>query len=484
RIAPPGLFPLLAGGHGGDQRGDAAHGDAAVLLLRLLRVHLEVALAVALGDQVLRRQAEHVGQRGRDRLGAAIRQRQIGEVGADRVGVALDQEGLGRVLVEQAADRLGQRLQPRDRVLGNRRRAEIEGDGVEVDAAHAVAHAGRIAHLVDRVEPAHRLDRRLVEELVIGALVVGAAGVEDVFLGRDAEPERRQVEAGIAPAAPFLAVGPVAGIDEDMLAPVRHDARTAHDVAVAVADRHHLHAVGAHHGLAGAAARQLLIVDVAGVVLEAAAVVALDHGVAAELDDQPVADLAQHVGAFTPLAPFLPALDAAAFLTPQRLHLDRSLQLLGLGVGRRRRAGRLLGLRLSRLALGRGVFRFLGAVEDRRVAAGAGGIVVARPGIVAWATAVVVIRPRRGGVGRPFAGRRRGLVLIRRPLAIAIAVATVAARLGLRVIIGGRPRTVARRALAGRRRSLVLSGRSVAVATIAARLGLALIGRRCGALLV
>ncbi|HRP78840.1 MAG TPA: hypothetical protein PL183_07015, partial [Aquamicrobium sp.] len=219
-------------------------------------------------------------------------------------------------------------------------------------------------------------------------------------------------------------------------------------------------------------------------MLEAAAVVALDHGVAAELDDQPVADLAQHVGAFTPLAPFLPALDAAAFLTPQRLHLDRSLQLLGLGVGRRRRAGRLLGLRLSRLALGRGVFRFLGAVEDRRVAAGAGGIVVARPGIVAWATAVVVIRPRRGGVGRPFAGRRRGLVLIRRPLAIAIAVATVAARLGLRVIIGGRPRTVARRALAGRRRSLVLSGRSVAVATIAARLGLALIGRRCGALLV
>src|SRR6478609_1340105 len=49
-----------------DQRRDAAHRDAAVGALGTLRRHLEVLLAVALGDEVLGRHLELLGERDRD----------------------------------------------------------------------------------------------------------------------------------------------------------------------------------------------------------------------------------------------------------------------------------------------------------------------------------------------------------------------------------------------------------------------------------
>src|SRR5262245_40821201 len=58
----------------GEQRRDAAHGDAAVGAFRHLRRHLEILLAVALRRQVLGRDAEALRERERRGFGAAIRQ--------------------------------------------------------------------------------------------------------------------------------------------------------------------------------------------------------------------------------------------------------------------------------------------------------------------------------------------------------------------------------------------------------------------------
>ena len=102
-----------------DQRRDPAQRDATVFTLGLFRLDLEILLAITLRHQVLRRDAEDVGERPRNSLGATIRQDQIRLIGADGVGVAFDQEGLARVLLENAQDRLSERLHLVDLAVGD-----------------------------------------------------------------------------------------------------------------------------------------------------------------------------------------------------------------------------------------------------------------------------------------------------------------------------------------------------------------------------
>ena len=81
----------------------------AILAFRRECRDLQIGLAVALGDQVLRRDLEVGGQDLGDRLGAEVGEGEIGEIRADRVGVAFDQEDLAGVVGDRrqgAADAL------------------------------------------------------------------------------------------------------------------------------------------------------------------------------------------------------------------------------------------------------------------------------------------------------------------------------------------------------------------------------------------
>ncbi len=77
-----------------DQRCDAPQRHAAVLAVRLLRVHFQIFLAIALRHQILGRHFEIFGESGGDRFRAPIRQGEIGDIAADRVRVTFKQEDL------------------------------------------------------------------------------------------------------------------------------------------------------------------------------------------------------------------------------------------------------------------------------------------------------------------------------------------------------------------------------------------------------
>ena len=66
-------------GHRRHEWRNASDRDPTVGALVVLGLHLEIAFAIALGHQVFRRDAEHVGEGSGDRLGAPVRQRQIGD---------------------------------------------------------------------------------------------------------------------------------------------------------------------------------------------------------------------------------------------------------------------------------------------------------------------------------------------------------------------------------------------------------------------
>ena len=78
--------------------------------------------------------------------------------------------------------------------------------------------------------------------------------------------------AGIAPLDELALVFGLVVVGEDVLAAVRHDARAAQDVAVAIADGDDLHAVGADDRLLDAAAAELFVEDlILGLVPDAIA---------------------------------------------------------------------------------------------------------------------------------------------------------------------------------------------------------------------
>src|SRR5690606_1335627 len=133
-----------------------------------------------------------------------------------------------------------------------------------------------------------------------------------------------QVRARIAVAAVIVVVA-VLDIDQHHLAVVRQDARTAHHVAVAVADGDDLRAVRTRDDLTRAAARQLLVIDVVAIEDQPVVVRALDEHPVVDLDDRAVvvefADNLSVLAALATLPTRLTALfarvaelEAAAFL--------------------------------------------------------------------------------------------------------------------------------------------------------------------------
>src|SRR5690606_11857024 len=149
--------------------------------------------------------------------------------------------------------------------------AELEGQRVHVDAADLVADSGGSLYLRQRIGAFDPFHRGLFEEFVIGVGLFDIFRFENVFLARDGEPHRRQVEARIAPR-PLILIVAVLDIDEDHLAVVRSDARAADDVAIAVADGYDAHAVFPRDDLADPSAWQFLVVDVVAVPNDAVVV--------------------------------------------------------------------------------------------------------------------------------------------------------------------------------------------------------------------
>ena len=134
-----------------------------------------------------------------------------------------------------------------DLVARDRRRAGVEGQAADFETAHAVTDTGRTLDLVDRVEAAHLLDRRLAEEVSTSSS--SASSASSMY-------SLRPGCSGAAAAGP----GPdrarrcrsssyaVIEIGEDVFAAVRRDARAAQDVAVAVAHGDDLGAVRPRDG--------------------------------------------------------------------------------------------------------------------------------------------------------------------------------------------------------------------------------------------
>ena len=99
--------------------GDAADGDAAVGALGALGLDLEILLTVALGHEVFGRHPEDAGQDFGDRLGAAIREREVVDVGAHGVGVAFDQEHFAGMPVDDPVQDLGDTFKLGKLVVGD-----------------------------------------------------------------------------------------------------------------------------------------------------------------------------------------------------------------------------------------------------------------------------------------------------------------------------------------------------------------------------
>ena len=114
------------------------------------------------------------------------------------VGVALDQDHLVGVVVEHAQHRARDALELRILVGRHLPGPELEGDGVEIDAAQAVAQLVVVAHLLQRVGALERLDRRRHQRLV-EVVVGGAIVVDDVLLARDRHARPGQVEGMAEP---------------------------------------------------------------------------------------------------------------------------------------------------------------------------------------------------------------------------------------------------------------------------------------------
>ena len=227
--------------------------------------------------------------------------------------------------------------------LRNRRAAEIEGDGVEVDAPRLVADAGRPLDLIDRVETLDTLDRRFAEELIVLVRAVHPPGIEDVVLDRHGQLHRSQVETRIAPVADPVVIA-VVHIGQHIFPAIRHDARAPDHIAILIADGDDLHAVFAHDHLADATARQVLIVDLARTAAQAGPLVTFDKDISAEADDcAAFIGFADHLGALRPLAlaGLRRTLAARALLARHRHDFCRLGGFRCRAVIRRRRTGRL-----------------------------------------------------------------------------------------------------------------------------------------------
>src|SRR5262245_36080225 len=216
--------------------------------------------------------------------------------------MSFDHDHLVGPPLQQAADRLGNAGEPAILVGRDRPRAGIEGDCVDVDAAHPIAQLDIVADLVKRIGTLERHQRRRCQRLVEQ---VGRRDVEidDVALARDGDDRRRQVERhhgtnaySKADRKPGAEARTTPVLDDHHLAAIGTAAHAPQETAVRVGhvddlhaarpliDREVLIAAHLHTGIRRKAADALLLVhgdEDVGVGAHDRAVTLLDEGVAA-----------------------------------------------------------------------------------------------------------------------------------------------------------------------------------------------------------
>src|SRR5262245_23243683 len=161
--------------------------------------------------------------------------------------MTLYHDHLFRPALQQAPDRISDAGEPAVLVGRDRPRAGIEGDRIDVDAAHAIAQLDIVADLIERIGALQRHQRGRCQRLVEK---VGRRDVEidDIALARDVDHRSRQVErhhganadreADRKPGAEAR-TAPV--LDQHDLAAIRTAAHAPQETAVVVGDVDDLH---------------------------------------------------------------------------------------------------------------------------------------------------------------------------------------------------------------------------------------------------
>ena len=192
--------------------------------------------------------------------------------------MAFDQENRLRIARDGLVEAVGNRLQFRGLIGRNIPRSGFEGDAVEIDAPHALAHCRAVADFIERiaaVDPFHRgRDQRVVDQF--GRSVVG---FDDVAVARDCDHRRRQCDEEAADRAGrdrSTSAAARAVVDQDNLAATLIAADTAKHPAVAIVQGDDLRAIRPHNDGAGVVAGPFLT-DVTRAVTEAILLVVPDE---------------------------------------------------------------------------------------------------------------------------------------------------------------------------------------------------------------
>ena len=184
-----------------EQRRDPADHHAPVAAFRFGCIDQQALLAVSLRDNVFARHAELLREHVGHGLSAPVRQAEIVDIGTNGVGMAFDEEDLTRVLVRHIAHDSGHRLQHHGLIRRYIRGAEVEGDGIYVDAAHAVAKIDVCQHFIQRITAVERFHRSCLQSAI--NIVLGSSGdIDDILLARDYDARRIIVTANAPSVKP------------------------------------------------------------------------------------------------------------------------------------------------------------------------------------------------------------------------------------------------------------------------------------------
>src|ERR1700704_4815691 len=196
--------------------------------------------------------------------------------------MTFDQEYRARIGRNRAIEAVRNALQLRRLIRRNFPRPGFEGDAVDVDARHALAHRAAVTDFVERITPFDPLHRRrhhgVVEQLRRRAL-----GLDDIAIVRNPEHRRRQIDVEAAnPARAAIAV-----VDNDDLAAPLIPANSAQQLTVAIVLGNDLRAIGTDRDGARVVA-DLLGPDVARAIAESIHLVVTDERLATRIaDDDP-----------------------------------------------------------------------------------------------------------------------------------------------------------------------------------------------------
>src|SRR5882672_6784256 len=196
--------------------------------------------------------------------------------------MTFDQEYRARIGGNRTIEPVRNALKLRRLIGRNFPRSGFEGDAVDVDARHALAHRAAVTDFVERITPLDPLDWRR-HHGVVDQFRRRALGLDDIAIVRNPEHRRRQIDVEAANSARAA----IAVVDNDDLAAPFIPANSAQQLTVAIVLGNDLRTIGTDHDGARVVA-DLLGPDVARAIAESIHLVVTDERLAARIaDDDP-----------------------------------------------------------------------------------------------------------------------------------------------------------------------------------------------------